>query len=175
MNCNSITLSNIAKDCNANLGGIKKVYLALWSGGIFSTSADTAGTTYVSAVSTASTWYEYNFRKNTGSYVSTQTVSDAGNNFFTNVLTMVFSRMESAKRTAVQALSVGEVAGIIEDCNGKFWSFGFDEAGVAAGNTGDTGVAKTDTNAYTVVLQDESLELPYEVLPSVVEGLTIGN
>lgn len=171
MNCNSITLSNIAKDCNASLGGIRKVYLTLWTPGIFQVSGDTI----VTGVTSAATWYECNFRKNTGSYESTQTVSDAGNNYFTNTLTMVFSRMETVKRTAVQALSVGEVAGIVEDCNGKFWAFGQDEAGSTTGNSGATGTAKTDNNAYTVVLAAESAELPYEVQSTVVDGLNIGD
>lgn len=171
MNCNSITLSNIAKDCNASLGGIRKVYLTLWAPDIFQVSGDTI----VTGVTSAATWYECNFRKNTGSYESTQTVSDAGNNYFTNTLTMVFSRMETVKRTAVQALSVGEVAGIVEDCNGKFWAFGQDEAGSTTGNSGATGTAKTDNNAYTVVLAAESAELPFEVQSSVVDGLNIGN
>lgn len=174
MDCQSITLANVAKDCNGNVGGIKKVWLALWEDGIFTTSATTEGTK-VTGVKSGTTWYEYNFRKNTGNYVSNQTVSDAGNNFFTNTLTMVFSRMETAKRTAVQALSIAEVAGIILDCNGKLWAFGQNEAGYTTGNTGDTGTAKADTNAYTVVLADESLEIPYEVEASVIETLTIGN
>ena len=174
MECNSITLSNIARDCNGNLGGIRKVYLTLWANDIFTTSAGTDGTK-VTAVKSGSTWYEYNFRKNTGSYTSEQTVSDQGNNYFTNTLTMVFGRMETRKRTAVQALSVGEVAGIIEDCNGKYWAFGQNEAGVSAGNSGDTGVAKSDVNAYTVVLTDESMEFPFEVDSAVVDGLNVGD
>lgn len=170
MNCNSITLANIAKDCESNIGGIKKVWLTLWQEDMFTVSGST-----VTGVKSGTTWYEYSFRKNTGSFESTQTISDTGNNYFTNTLTMVFSRMETAKRTAVQALSIGEVAGIILDCNGKYWCFGQDEAGVSAGNSGATGTAKSDTNAYTVVLNDESLELPMEVEASVVEGLTIGD
>lgn len=174
MNCNSITLSNIAKDCEGVLGGIKKVWLTIWKDNLFVTSAATEGTK-VTGVDTGATWYEYSFRKNTGSYESTQTVSDAGNNFFTNTLTMVFSRMETVKRTAVQALSIGEVGGIVLDCNGKFWAFGQDEAGFTTGNSGATGTAKADTNAYTVVLASESFELPYEVDPSVMENLNIGD
>lgn len=171
MNCNSITLSNIAKDCEGNLGGIRKVWLALWEQDMFKTDTDSK----VTGVTSGAVWYEYNFRKNTGSYESTQTVSDAGNNYFTNTLNMVFSRMETAKRTAVQALSIGEVAGIILDCNGKYWAIGQDEAATSGGNSGATGTAKTDTNAYTVVLTAESAELPFEVDPGVVEGLNIGN
>lgn len=174
MNCNSIVLSNIAKDCESVLGGIKKVYLALWKDNIFTTSAATEGTK-VTGVDSGVTWYEFNFRKNTGSYETTQTVSDAGNNYFTNTLTMIFSRMETVKRTAVQALSIGEVAGIVLDCNGKYWAFGQDEAGYTTGNSASTGTAKSDNNAYTVVLASESMELPYEVESSVVENLNIGN
>lgn len=175
MACNSVTLANIARDCESNLGGIRKVYLAIWESGIFQTSANTDGDVVVSSVTSSVTWYEYNFRKNTGTYESTQTVSDAGNNYYTNTLTMVFSRMEAAKRTAVNALGMGEVAGIVEDCNGKFWTLGFDEPASTTGNSAATGTAKTDSNQYTVVLADDSAELPYEVLPSVVEGLKTGN
>lgn len=174
MNCNSITLSNIAKDCQNVLGGIRKVYLALWKPNIFTVSATTEGEK-VTGVDTGVTWYEYSFKKNTGSYETTQTVSDAGNNYFTSTLTMVFSRMETVKRTAVQALSIGEVAGIVEDCNGKFWCLGQDEAGYTTGNSASTGTAKSDNNSYTVVLASESLELPYEVESTVVENLNIGN
>lgn len=175
MACNSITLANIARDCEANVGGIRKVWLAIWEEGIFQTSGNTDGDIVVSSVTSSVTWYEYNFRKNTGSYESTQTVSDAGNNYYTNTLTMQFSRMEAVKRTAVQALGVGEVAGIVEDCNGKYWTLGFSEPASTTGNSGATGTAKTDVNAYTVVLAAEEAELPYEVIPSVILTLKTGN
>lgn len=175
MGCNSVTLANIARDCESNLGGIRKVYLAIWQEGIFTTSANPSGDTIVSAVDSSVTWYEYNFRKNTGTYESTQTVSDAGNNYYTNTLTMVFSRMEASKRTAVNALGMGEVAGIVEDCNGKYWTLGFDEPASTTGNSAATGTAKTDSNQYQVVLAADSKELPYEVLSSVIESLNTGN
>ena len=175
MACNSVTLANIARDCEPNIGGIKKVYLAIWQENIFTLSANTDGDMEVGSVNSAVTWYEYNFRKNTGTYETTQTVSDAGNNYYTNTLTMVFSRMETIKRTAVQALGIGEVAGIVEDCNGKFWTLGFDEPASTTGNSAATGTAKTDTNAYTVVLAADSKELPYEVPKTVVDALTKGN
>ena len=88
---------------------------------------------------------------------------------------MVFSRMETLKRTAVQALGIGEVAGIVEDCNGKFWTLGTDEPASSTGNSAATGTAKTDNNAYTVVIAADSKELPFEVQKTVVDGLTLGN
>lgn len=170
MACNSVTLANIARDCEPNLGGIKTVYLAIWENGIFTVTDGE-----VTGVKSGTTWYQYNFRKNTGNYESTQTVSDAGNNYYTNTLTMVFSRMETLKRTAVQALGIGEVAGIVEDCNGKFWTLGTDEPASSTGNSAATGTAKTDNNAYTVVIAADSKELPFEVQKTVVDGLTLGN
>lgn len=175
MACNSVTLVNVARDCDANIGGIRKVYLAIWQSDMFTTSANTSGDTVVTGVASGTTWYEYNFRRGVSSYESTQTVSDAGNNYYTNTLTMIFSRMEAAKRTAVNALGLGEVAGIVEDCNGKFWTLGFDEPASTTGNSGATGTAKTDNNAYTVVLAADSKGLPYEVEKSVVDNLNTGN
>ena len=58
MACNSVTLANIARDCEPNLGGIKTVYLAIWENGIFTVTDGE-----VTGVKSGTTWYQYNFRR----------------------------------------------------------------------------------------------------------------
>lgn len=173
MACNSITLSNIARDCDPSLGGIKKVWLHPYVDNMF--TLDASGLS-VTAVSVTTGWTTYEFRRGTGSYTSTQTVDDAtGANFYENELSLQFGRMESSKRTAVAALAIAEVNGIVLDNNGKYWTLAFDEAASSSGSVGQTGQAKTDSNSYQIQIKDSSKALPYEVAESVVTGLTISD
>ena len=41
----------------------------------------------------------------------------------------------------------------------------------ASASDGQTGTARADANRYTITLQDESLEMPYEVDASIVDAL----
>lgn len=177
MACNSIQLANIARDCEANVGGIKKVWLTNYEADMFKldgTTGDTAN--QITGVTSGKTWYTYEFRKGTGSLTSNLNVDEAaGTNFIQSDLLLQFSRMETAKRTAIAALSIGEVCGIVLDCNGKYWAIGFDEPVTASAGVGQTGVARTDSNNYQITLTDISKSYPYEVLSSVVSGLQSGD
>ena len=99
----------------------------------------------------------------------------AGTNFIQSDLVLQFSRMETAKRTAIAALSLGEVCGIVLDCNGKYWALGFDEPMTTSSGVGQTGTARTDSNNYSITLTDFAKTYPYEVAKSVVDGLQIGD
>ena len=176
MACNSITLSNIARDCEANVGGIKKVWLTNYADAMFSATTDASGMTEIVSVKSGTTWYTYEFRKGTGSLTSNLNVDEAaGTNFIQSDLVMQFSRMETSKRMAIAALAVDEVCAIVLDCNGKYWALGFDEPVTSSAGVGQTGTARTDSNNYQITLSDFSKSYPYEVKASVVEGLTIGN
>lgn len=128
--CASIVLNGIMMDCSNSIGGIKRVWLARYSdiasvtiGNI--TEGDPAVTVGqgVTAISLKSggEWYEYQFRKNTGSLTSTLNVDETnGNNYITSELSLVFSKMETKKRMEMAALAVGAVVAVVEDSNGKY-------------------------------------------------------
>ena len=59
----------------------------------------------------------------------------------------------------------------VKDANGKYWYLGKDEPVNASASDGQTGTARGDTNRYSITLQDTSLEMPYEVSDSIIEGL----
>jgi hypothetical protein len=165
------TLSGLAKDCAANMGGIVEVMIANF--------ADVTGVTITDGVVSAVTmatdakFKKYSFAKNTGSLTSTYNIDAAsGVKYVTSDLLLQFNRMETSKRVEITALSLGDLAVIVKDANGKYWYLGKDEPVNASAGDGQTGTARGDANRYTITLQDESLEMPYEVdetiIPSIV-------
>ena len=83
------------------------------------------------------------------------------------------TKMETSKRVAMVALVQSEAMAVVLDSNGKYWFLGYDNPLVVSAGTGETGTAKSDPNHYTVTLQDASVEYPYEIAPSALEGTII--
>lgn len=168
MSC-SQTLTGIAKDCAVNKGGIKRVLLANKD----DVTAITVTDGKISAITKTASFLEFGFRPNTGSFSSAwQVNNENGSKYVQTTLTMIFSRMETSKRVAIMALAQADLIGIVEDANGAFWLLGYDEAlMLASGSDAQTGTARADRNGYTVVLEDNSDELPYEVDAAIIPGL----
>ena len=114
----------------------------------------------------------YYFNRNTGSMTSNYTLDPAtGVRYVTTDLVLQFNRMETTKRIEVTALAQNELALIVKDANGKYWLLGKDEPVRATAGDGMTGTARADRNGYSITLQDNSHEMPYEVDESIIEGL----
>lgn len=169
MSCTQ-TLSGLAKDCSANMGGIVEVLIANYDDVSELTLTD--GKISAIAMVSSAKFKRYNFTKNTGNLTSTYTLDPAsGVKFVTNALLLQFNRMETTKRVEITALALGDLAVIVKDANGKYWYLGKDEPVNASAGDGQTGTARADANRYTITLQDESKEMPYEVLESIVAAL----
>lgn len=167
--CTNQTIAGLCKDCEGSLGGIVSVYLSDYQEGIFTISSGA-----VSAVDSSVTFYEYQFRKNTGSMTSTLNIDPAnGVNFVQTDLVMLFSRMETKKRIEMAALSVGQLAGIVKDANGKYYALGVSEPLEASAGDGQTGTARTDGNRYSITLTDNQTSFPPLIPDSVMETVTI--
>jgi hypothetical protein len=89
----------------------------------------------------------------------------------TSELLLQFNRMQTQARVEITALAMGDLAVIVKDANGKYWYLGKDEPVNASAGDGQTGTARGDANRYTITLQDESKEMPYEVDSSIVDAL----
>ena len=173
----SQTLAGIARDCSANMGGIKTVYIA--------NKADVTSLTVTSGVVTAitmashgtppvtETFKEYYIRRNTGSLSSAYQVNnEAGTKFVQSTLAMTFVRLDTVKRLEITALAQAEAVAIVEDCNGKYWFLGKDEPlEIAQDTQALTGTDRADLNGYNVTLLDNSRELPLEVDANIIAGL----
>ena len=152
------------------MGGIQEVLIA--------NAADVTGVTItenqISAIAMASSakFKRYSFAKNTGSLTSTYTIDPAsGVKYVISDLLLQFNRMQTQARVEITALALGELVCIVKDANGKYWYLGKDEPVNASAGDGQTGTARSDANRYTITLQDDSKEMPYEVDPSIVDAL----
>lgn len=174
MACSQI-LTHITNDPCTSQGGIVKAWLTNFAENIFAVSADTAGNPVaVTGVSSAVTFYKYEFRKNTGSMTSTLNIDDPnGINYVSTEIVLQFNRQETAKRTGVAALALGGLAGIVKDGNGKYWAIGVAEPVNASAGSAQTGTAKTDGNFYQITLKDDYDSFPLEVPAAVAEAIVV--
>lgn len=164
------TLSGLAKDCSGNMGGIVEVFIANFDD--VTEVAVTDGQVSTITMAASAKFKKYSFAKNTGSLTSTYNIDAAsGVKYVTSDLLLQFNRMETSKRVEITALALGDLAVICKDANGKYWYLGKDEPVNASAGDGQTGTARGDANRYTITLEDESLEMPYEVDPTIISGI----
>lgn len=156
MACNTIKTFEYDA-CASSLGGIKHIFLA-----DYKEDAATVGSGETVTFAEDVTWLHYPIRKNTASMTSTLNVGDGGS-YISTELAMVFTKMETAKRMGIQSIILGEAMAVVQDSNNHFWFLGKDAPLTSTAGGGETGVNKSDRNAYTLTLTDESLELPYEL------------
>ena len=168
MACNQ-TFSGLVRDCNPSMGGIKRVL----AGYRDEVGAVTITDDKVSAIATGTGKFkEYAFSRNTGSMSSAYQINaENGTRYVQTDVVMVFNRMETTKRVEMTALAQNDLALIVEDANGKYWYLGKDEPVRATAGDGMTGTARADRNGYSITLQDNSHEMPYEVDESIIAGL----
>ena len=162
----SQTLKGLQLTCDTSKGGIKEVYIAKFPGVSSAGTADglTISTGTVTAVDSGVTFYQYEFRRNTGSMTSTLNVDDAnGTNYVSTDLVLQFNKMETVKRVEMSALSLQECLVIVVDSNNIAWVLGVNEAVTASAGSGQTGQAKGDGNFYQLTLQanDDTYPLEY--------------
>jgi len=156
------TLKGIGYDCNANLAGVKKVYLTYFDdvtvAPVYSAHTITAVT-----LSTGVTWYEYDFARNTSSLNSVLTKDEAnGTRYYTNTLELVFNKLTADKHLEVMALAAEKLAAIVVDNNGKKWFLGADSYVSGVSTEAGTGAGADDRNGYTVTIEGTSAYLPFE-------------
>lgn len=172
MSCNSYSLSGIELGCKDNMGGIKQVWLVDESD-VTEVTLNEDNTEIATIVLASDAKFKsYRFRKGTANMVSTATSDEANGTFSVQSdVVLQFNKMETAKRTEIMAMCLGNMKGIVLDNNGKYWFLGKDQAISASAASGETGTAFGDFGGYKVTLTDNSKEMPYEIPTSVAEGL----
>lgn len=184
--CNQ-TLAGITLDCTNSMGGIKTVYIANYGDVVDIEAVDGEITSIVMGLEIGpdgepikdeegntkpATFKPYQFRKQTGSMTSTLNVDETtGLNYVSTELSLVFTKMETKKRLELAALSIGQLAVIVEDCNGMFYYLGKDDYVSASAGGANTGTSKSDANSYTLTLKDESTTYPLLVTKTAVEDV----
>ena len=167
------TLKGITADCNPVKAGIAEVYLGYYGG--FNVSADTTSSGATRHTITAITandsskFYKYEFPKNTSSLNSTFTKDEANSvRYWTNTLTLVFSRYENFKHMEVEAMGAEQLVAIVKDFNldngePQYWYVGFDGYLSTDDATAGTGASADDRNGYELTLNATSAFLPLKI------------
>ena len=119
----------------------------------------------------ADKWVEFSFRKNTCSAGSEMTVNDNGTYYWTNTLNMLFSKQDSAKRLAIQALASGDCSAIYQDGNGNYWMIGLDDPVNLSSASATTGTSVSDNNQYELAMSEEAAVMPIPLLASAAETI----
>lgn len=166
----SATFAGLPVDCDASQGGLQRVLVANFS----DVKEVTATSGKITAVSMQSSkkFVVYELAPDVSSMTTTMNKNvQNGSLFFTTDVALTFLKMDTIKRTEVEAMSAAHMAVIVEDKNGKYWYLGKDEAVMASAGEDGTGTARGDANKYGITLQDNAKQRPYEVETSVIAGL----
>lgn len=155
------TLNGIAVDCLPAMGGLRVVYIANYAD-VDSIEIED-GEVVTITMASGKTFHTYSFRRNTANMTSTLNVDITNGNSVNTDVVLSFLKQETAKRLEISALSIGELVVIVEDANGKYWYLGKDMPVMASAGGAESGTVYTDGSRYTITLQDNSMDYPYEV------------
>lgn len=160
MACTQI-LNGIQVDCEPSMGGLKVVYIA--NATDVADFSVTDGKITSITMATGKTFKTYAFRRNTASMTSTLSVDPANGTSVATDVALTFLKQDTQKRIEISALSIGELVMIVQDANGRYWFLGKDMPVMASAGGAESGTTYTDGNHYTITLQDNSKDYPYEV------------
>lgn len=172
---NDYTLKGISLDCDANLAGIKEIYLGYF--GDFEVtvsetgSANTHTVTAMSASTTGAKIHKYELARQTGSLTSTLTKDDAnGTRYYTTEIGLSFNKLEGWKHMEIEAMAAEQLIAIVGDNNGKYWYVGYDSYVGGTAATAQAGTSFDDKNGYDVTLSQMSAHMPYAIEKSIFES-----
>ncbi|MCD8041518.1 MAG: hypothetical protein LUH10_00485 [Tannerellaceae bacterium] len=160
--------SGIARDCDANVGGIKRAWIACYD----AVTDKIVTNDQISVIKfDEGAFCEFQFRKQTGSVSQSYQLGDNGTSYYEQTITFVFAKQETEKQIEINALAISDLVVIIEDNNGKFWYFGFDNPVTLSANEAESGTAFGDFNGYTVTLLGTDWQLAYEVTDTAMKSI----
>lgn len=164
---NGFNLRGLNLDCNPVLAGIRKVYLGYFDD--FEATTDRK-TQKITTLDGEGKLYPYQVTTNTGGLTSTLTRNDQnGTRYYTNTITMQFTRLEADKHLEVQAMAAEALIAIVETNDGKYWYVGADSYLSGTNSTAQTGSSFDDLNGYTIELSCRSANLPFEIEKATFE------
>jgi hypothetical protein len=168
MACN--TLTSILKGCSNNQGGI----FSVWINDSANVTAQGINLTAhtITATTTSPKFTAFEFNRNVGSSTVEPKIDLInGSTYYEVKTTLVFHRREAAKSRALQILAEGQrfLDIMYLDANGEYW---YISDAQLDGGAEETGVARGDGSKYTVTFMAQMDHRPYEVLSTIVSGMT---
>lgn len=145
------TIAGISRACRDNAGGVRKFYIATVDdfNDVTFTATDGIITAFEGTEDLSA--YTYSTNKNSSNFVENyQSSVENGTVGYEQVATLVFSKMEAAKRNQVLLLAQSDIIIIAEDRNGKYWLLGETEGVTLSGGNSQSGTALSDLNGYNL-------------------------
>lgn len=173
MSCVQSLKGLVFDQCEANLAGVKNVYLtdmdAIEDGVVVDLSAMT-----VSSITSAVTFYHYGMDEQTGYLTSTSMVGDNGRiRGYTNEIRLAFPKITAEKQAEFFALTHNPVRALVEDNNGIWHYVSYDQWMRASdGATAQTGQSYDDENGYEVIISGRSA-YPSFIVPAEIAKAVI--
>ncbi len=167
------TIAGISRACRDNAGGVRKFYIATVADfNDVSFDEDGAGTITGFTGTESLSAYTYSTNKNSSNFVENyQSSVENGTVGYEQVATLVFSKMEAAKRNQVLLLAQSDIIIIAEDRNGKYWLLGETEGVTLSGGNSQSGVALSDLNGYNLTFTGMEPSPAQEVSVTALESI----
>ena len=169
MACN--TLTSILKGCSNNQGGIFSVWIND-AANITAQGINLTGQT-ITATTTSPKFTTFEFNRNVGSSTVEPKIDLInGSTYYEVKTTLLFHRREAAKSRSLQILAEGQrfLDIMYLDANGLYW---YIEDAQLDGGAEETGTVRGDGSKYTVTFTAQMDHRPYEVLSTIVSGMTV--
>lgn len=178
------TLTNLARPCGLNMGGIKRIYTICYnllvpnaSGKIWDTTGGSSNPLFQPQLGQDSTgvtigcFNTIDFYRETGSFTTeTQFIENQTAAYFQTEITIVLNKLDPSTMTTIENLQKSELAIVVEDNNGNFWGFGNAYPVLASAGSATTGTAFTDPNATTLTFTASELTMPMPVDGTYIKG-----
>ena len=170
--------SGVQLGCSDGIGGIKTIYIVGGAtGDVSAVATTTSGAITGTTISTGTTIYQFQLKRNTSSLVQNVTKSfENGTIYFEQVLTAVFYKYDQDKRNQVKILSQNDAIQMIavDQNDVQYWLGETNGLYLSGGNAG-TGTAYGDRNGFELTFTGQE-PVPASVilgaLPTVFSGAT---
>ena len=160
-------------DCKDSQGGIQEVFLA--NGKISAYTASNGNVTAMSVAGVAldpSDFFSIEVPKQTSTLTESVAAStENGTVVYTQTLSLIFNKMEAAKRNQILLMSQNEnLIVVVKDNNGLYWSVGLERGATLTAAELTSGTAFADRNGGELTLTGiESLPM-FTVAGAIVEA-----
>ena len=148
MACSNLT-AGFTLDCNDSNGGIDKIFIA--NGPVESITQSSGTITAITvggSALTPSDFYDFDVPRQTSSFTETINVSqENGTVFYDQALTMIFNKMEAAKRDQILLMAQAtDMVVVFKDNNDKYFSVGVERGAFMTAGSSVSGTAYGDRN-----------------------------
>jgi hypothetical protein len=137
--------------CADQIGGIKSIYIASFTG---STSYTYDADNVITGITGTNNYYTFEQRNETAEFIETGNHSvENGTNFWTQTVSLVFSKNDTASRNTLKLLAQSELSIIVLDQNGNYWNVAQENGANLTSSTVGAGKAYGDLSGSNLTLE----------------------